>query len=119
LVEEGRSRQSDPDPLGGDKVNLAATRDEAGLGFVLQGTLAGLALGDAALLKLDAPDVAVPPDLAALGRIQALYYVGQAPLMRDPEARPALEVYAVEFANGERLCGFHMAHGKVDGLRCV
>ena len=80
---------------------------------------AEVALGDAALLKPDAPDVAVPPDLAALGRIQALYYVGQAPLMRDPQARPALEVYAVEFANGERLCGFHMAHGKVDGLRCV
>ena len=119
VMEMERERHSAPAPTAGDKINLAATTDEAGLGILLQGTLAGLSLGDNSLLVSGAPDVAAPKDLAALGRIQAVYHVGQAPLMRDPQARPALEVYAVEFINGERLCGIHLARGKVDGLRCV
>ena len=85
----------------------------------MQGALAGLALGDNSLLVTGAPDVAAPKDLSALGRVQAVYHLGQAPLLRDPQQRPALEVYAVEFLGGERLCGVHLARGKVDGLRCV
>lgn len=119
LVEQERETHSAPNPIAGDKVNLAATNDDAGLGVMLRGALAGLSLGDASLLAPGAPDVMTPKDLAGLGRVQATYYVGQAPLLRDPQARPALDVYAVEFVNGERLCGIHLAHGKVDGLRCV
>jgi hypothetical protein len=119
ILEQERESQSAPDKMSGTKVNLAATEDEAGIGFILQGALAGVALGDTAMLMPGAPDVVPPTDLETLGRIQAVYYIGQAPLMRDPQQRPALEVYAVEFTNGERLCGLHVTHGVIDGLLCA
>lgn len=118
-LEQERERNSDPDKMTGTKVDLIRTTDEAGIGFMLQGALAAVSMGDMSLLSPGAPDVALPQDLAALGRVQAVYYVGQAPLLRDPKAQPLLDVYAVEFTGGERLCGVHLAYGKVDGLRCV
>lgn len=119
IMEQEREAESAPDKMNGEKINLAATQDEPGIGFILQGALAGLALGDTAMLMPGAPDVVPPQDLDALGRVQAVYYVGRAPLMRDPQMRPALEVYAVEFSNGERLCGIHYTHGVIDGLLCA
>ncbi len=118
-LEDNRERHSSPDKIIGERVKLDAATDDAGLGVTLRGVLAGLSLGDSSLLVPNAPDVAAPKDLGALGRVQAVYHVGQAPLLRDPQMRPLLEVYAVTFANGERLCSIHAAHGKVDGLRCV
>jgi hypothetical protein len=119
-LEDNRERHSAPDKMASERVSFAGVTDDSGLGVMLKGALVSLSLGDNSLLQAGAPDVAPPQDLAALGRLQAVYPVGPAPLLRDPQARPFFEVYAVEFARGERLCGIHVGgYGKVDGLRCV
>lgn len=119
-MEQERNRVSAPQTLMGEKVDLARTADTAGRGFMLKGVLAALSLGDTTLLASGAPDVAPPQDLPGLGKVLAVYDIGEAPLLRDAKLRPFFEVYAVEFANGERLCGLHQnPYGKIDGLRCV
>lgn len=123
LFEQDRETYRDGDRLAGSKFDLARSgEDSGGMSVMLAGTLAALSLGDAALLQAQAPDVAAPPQelLAALGGVVSTAWLGRAPRLRDPKLADFFEVYAVEFANGERLCGIHQGpYGKVDGLVCV
>ena len=120
IVEDERKDHRAPELVTGTRLDpAAAAQGDIWLGVILKGTLAALSLGDTSLLAVGAPDVAVPRDLAALGRVRAVSHIGEAPLLRDPQQRPVLDVYAVEFAGGERLCGIHLTYGKIDALRCV
>lgn len=88
--------------------------------------------GKEALLKAVLEGRPVPRDNAAilknggttnpetLGAVQVVAYLGQSPRLgggADPEF---FTVYAVEFDNGERLCGLHQRDdGTLDAFHCV
>jgi len=113
--------------------------DLGGKGAALAKILAGIA-GGAPLPSLvpswtnPRADVITAKDLNGLGPIQTVAYLGRTPTKAEliaalPQERRAkeaprfndyaLDIYAVEFANGERLCGMHQrADGAIDGLIC-
>ena len=62
------------------------------------------------------------PMPAELGSIQAVAYLGQQDKFASPDG-PGIKgyftVYAVEFENGERICGLHQSDdGKLDAFQC-
>jgi hypothetical protein len=58
---------------------------------------------------------------AALGRAETFVYLGQQAFdLPGRKAADALTVYAVEFDNGERICGLHQRDdGMLDEFRCA
>lgn len=113
--------------------------DRGGKGAALAKILTGVAGGAplAALMQSAWNPKAEPvtaKDLSGLGPIQTVAWLGHTPTVAEllaalPEDRRAkegarfndyvLDIYAVEFTNGERLCGVHQrADGAIDGLVC-
>lgn len=129
-----------PEQMRASKILLAQDAPDLGAkGAALAKLLTGVAGGAplASLMPLNPnprADLPAAKDLAGLGPIQTVAYLGHTPTIAEllaalPEDRRAkegprfndyvLDIYAVEFANGERLCGVHQrADGAIDGLVC-
>jgi hypothetical protein len=107
----------DPAISSGAKIATAAdAADKGGKSNLLRTVVADLTLVP------HSPDLKDSPALpATLGRAQTFIYLGQQaidfPGRKDAEV---LTVYAVEFENGERICGLHQDdNGTLDALRCA
>src|SRR5262249_42055770 len=114
--------------------------DAGGKSALLAKTLAGIAdgapLSSLAQLPYKLPDSAPPPtaeELRALGPIQLIAYLGHTATPEEyaaggvnlawegPQLRNfVMQAYAVEFANGERICQISTREdGVVNALVCV
>lgn len=127
-----------PEQMSAAKISLAQDApDPGGKSVALTKVLTGLA-DDAPLASLaqlwGKPEPPTANELRGLGAIQTVAWLGHTPTSEDrlasrptdQRAREAaqvndyvLDVYAVEFANGERICGVHQRPDAViDGLVC-
>ncbi len=67
-----------------------------------------------------ARDGALPNDIGKLGRVEAVAFLGRTPVRIDRPEGDLYSVHIVEFAHGERLCGWHQNRdGVLDAFRCV
>jgi hypothetical protein len=120
-------------PASGERYdNPADTPDTAGKAPLLTAALGQLAAGGitaphdaafAANFGCATPNKAA--DVANLGQIEAIIYLGEGNIRRygcnDPTALPfQFSAYQVEFTGGQRLCGIHQREdGVIDGFLCV
>ncbi|HKX64942.1 MAG TPA: hypothetical protein VJM78_06495 [Rhizomicrobium sp.] len=107
----------DPNMSSGRKADLSGP-DKSGLAQMLRGAIAqGLARTPHDGAVKDNPALR-----ADLGSIQAVVYLGQQDKFASPDApdiKGYFAVYAVEFENGERICGLHQGDdGKLDAFQC-
>lgn len=107
--------------------------DTAGLGGLVTARLAQVAQGyvaapsDAIARAFLGAQPNTPKEIQALGKVEAVLYLGEGSRRRwpakrgDPEPPPfTYSVYQVEFENGQRLCGAHdRGDGVLDGFLCV
>lgn len=69
---------------------------------------------------LAARDGVQPNDIGKRGRVEAVAFLGRTPVRIDRPESDLYSVHNVEFAHGERLCGWHKDRGGVlDAFRCV
>ncbi len=62
------------------------------------------------------------PDRTKLGNVEAIFYLGQQVRSERPGRTPTdfFTVYAIEFGNGERICGLHQRDGGIlDAFQCA
>jgi hypothetical protein len=62
------------------------------------------------------------PDRAKLGNMEAVFYLGRQERSGRPGENAAdfFTVYAIEFDNGERICGLHQRDdGLLDAFQCA
>jgi hypothetical protein len=107
------------DPAISSGARIATTAGAADKGG--ESNLLRTAVSDFALIP-HSPAVKDSPALsAALGRAQAFIYLGQQPFdLPGRENVGLLAVYAIEFDNGERICGLHRDDdGMLDAFRCA
>jgi len=128
-----------PEQMRARKVLLDQDTPDLGRkGDALTKILSGIAGGTPIVSLMSTPnpraELPVAKDFAGLGQVQTVAYLGHTPTVAEllaalPEDRRAkdgprfndyvLDVYAVEFANGERICGVHQRSDTViDGLVC-
>lgn len=130
-VKISRIEQENPTPSNAAKLSLSeAMPDKAGKAALLRTALEQMAKGPLTLPH-DAAAIgktrgALPGDIAALGALQAIVYLGSSsrelPSTRGlPQMEPNFfHVYAAEFASGERVCGLHQREdGVLDAFACV
>jgi hypothetical protein len=127
-----------PEELSASKISLPQDAPDPGRkSGALEKLLTGIAAGATLSSLSQIPKEAQAPtakELLRLGPIQSVAYLGHTPTKAErlaamsEEARSkegprvndyVLDIYAVEFANGERICGLHQrADGSIDGLVC-
>ena len=74
-----------------------------------------IAMAGAPMTKMPAPlTAALPPALQALGPMEAVFHLGASPKLDGGGDADYFQVYAVEFAAGERVCGVH-----ADSITCI
>jgi len=62
------------------------------------------------------------PERTKLGNVEAIFYLGQQVRSERPWENPTdfFTVYAIEFENGERICGLHQRDGgTLDAFQCT
>jgi hypothetical protein len=65
-------------------------------------------------------DGALPANVARLGAMEAVAFLGRTPRQLDRPDSNLYSVHIVEFAHGELLCGLHQREdGVLDAFRCV
>mgnify|MGYP001556562019 CR=1 FL=1 len=109
----------DPGPSSGVKIDpQTRAADEGGKADLLRAILSGgLSQVPHDLRMKDAL-----PDRASLGRAQAVSHLGQQAKYGLPGKEPTdfLTVYAIEFDNGERICGLNQRDGgSFDAFQCA
>jgi len=118
-----------PELSSGTKLTLSPNAPDAtGKAGLLRRALDELATGtlalphDEAAMKRNSRDTRLltPAELGKLGAVEAMVYLGRTTTPDNGKLVDFFNVYDVEFANGERLCGIHQRDdGVIDDLVCA